>query len=64
MLLDKVFEILLSPTNRNQFGSILNDLFGQHLADARGGANDQNFLVRERHHGRNVEMMQMRGNKW
>lgn len=49
MLLHKGVEVVLSPTRDDQLGSILHQLVGKLLADARGGTNDQNLLVFEWH---------------
>lgn len=49
VLLDKGIEVLLAATDGNDEGAVLNHLLSQRLSDARGGADNEDCLVWERH---------------
>lgn len=51
MSLEEFLQILVSPTDGNQLGSVLYDFVGQDLANPGGGANDEDFFVGEGHFG-------------
>jgi hypothetical protein len=52
VLLNEGIKIFLSPTGDDNSRSILDKFGGQCLADARGGTDDQDLLVLERHFSR------------
>ncbi len=49
VLLDEGVESVLTTANCDDFGAFLDKLVGEAGADARGGANKENILVREAH---------------
>ena len=49
VLLDEGVESVLTTANCDDFGALLDKFVGEAGADARGGANKENILVREAH---------------
>lgn len=49
MLFDEGIEVVLPATRNDDLYSIFHELGSQSLSDARGRANDKDFLVWERH---------------
>lgn len=49
ILLDELVQVLLSSAGNDDLGAVLDELHGEGLADARGGADDEDFLVGKRH---------------
>lgn len=49
ILLDELVQVFLSSAGDDDLGAVLDELHGEGLADAGGGADDEDFLVGKRH---------------